>query len=83
MKVSIFSDIGELLWSYETRCDQSNGFTSCTYLQDGTQEKIIGALFEALRQGFGRMFGHIGLDEPNIVTERSPPGGVYGDVPIT
>jgi hypothetical protein len=55
MKVSVFSDAGELLWWRESDCTTPTGFTSASYLRDGTQDQIIGALSEALEQAQGQL----------------------------
>jgi hypothetical protein len=53
MRVSIFSDTGELLWWREA--NPPAGFTSANYLRDGVQDQIIGALTEALEQATGQL----------------------------
>ena len=55
MKVSVFSNDGEMLWSREITAGQPSGITSTNYLRDGTQQKIIGALVDALAEARGQL----------------------------
>jgi hypothetical protein len=79
MKVSVFADAGELLWSREINGDQSSGLTSTNYLHDGTQEKIILSLRESVRQACGQL----GLDESDVISERRSTAGVHRNVPVS
>ena len=55
MKVCILNDKGLLIWSREA--EPANGFTSNSYLRDGTQQKIIAALVDALAEARGQLGG--------------------------
>jgi hypothetical protein len=57
MKVNVLSDADELLWSRQTMNGDCSGITSADYLQDGTQQRIIGALVEALSEARGELGG--------------------------
>ncbi|AZS56808.1 Rrf2 family transcriptional regulator [Pectobacterium parmentieri] len=53
MKVSIESN-GEVIWYRDA--EKLEGMLSTSYIKDGTQQKIIAALEEALFQAKGQMF---------------------------
>ncbi|MEI7157968.1 Rrf2 family transcriptional regulator [Pectobacterium parmentieri] len=53
MKVSIESN-GEVIWYRDA--EKLEGMASTDYIKDGTQQKIIAALEEALYQANGQMF---------------------------
>jgi hypothetical protein len=55
MKVSVYSANDILLWSREIADGQASGFTSTEYLRDGTQQKIVDALVEALAEARGQL----------------------------
>ncbi|HFV9322996.1 TPA: Rrf2 family transcriptional regulator [Klebsiella pneumoniae] len=52
MKVAIEVN-GEVIWYHDS--DKQEGVASLGYLKDGTQQKIIAALEEALFQAKGQM----------------------------
>ncbi|HCI8540025.1 TPA: Rrf2 family transcriptional regulator [Klebsiella variicola] len=52
MKVAIEAN-GEIIWYRDS--DKQEGMASLGYLKDGTQQKIIAALEEALFQAKGQM----------------------------
>jgi hypothetical protein len=79
MKVSVSSESG-LLWSNELAGDQRSCFTSTGYLQDGTQEKIISALQDALAQARGQS-GR--FDEADIISKGGPSSGIDCYVPVS
>ncbi|MDY3570237.1 Rrf2 family transcriptional regulator [Enterobacter hormaechei] len=51
MKALIVNDSGGVLWSYDH--ESQKGFTSTSYLKDGTQRKIIATLEIAHQQATG------------------------------
>jgi hypothetical protein len=55
MKVSIFAGDGKLIWSRNTK--PLGGYTSESYLRDGTQQKVIAALVDALAEARGQLGG--------------------------
>jgi hypothetical protein len=55
MKILIYSDDDILLWVRQVKGDQVSGITSADYLRDGTQQKIIGALEDALSEANGQL----------------------------
>jgi hypothetical protein len=55
MKVCIQDDDGAIIWSRSTEPPCS--FTAQGYLRDGTQQKIIATLVEALAQARGQLGG--------------------------
>jgi hypothetical protein len=55
MKVCIQDNDGALIWS--RTADPASGFTAENYLRDGTQQKIIAALIDALEQARGQLGG--------------------------
>ena len=81
MKVSIFADNGALLWSRNNAADQPSGFTSNNYLCDGTQQKIIDALNDALTEASGQLRGSFEI--PDVVSDvRATATEVNRRVPI-
>ena len=59
MKVAIEVN-GEVIWYRDS--DKQEGVASLGYLKDGTQQKIIAALEEALFQAKGQMLLHDYVD---------------------
>jgi hypothetical protein len=82
MKVSIYSDTGELLWWRVA--DHAAGFTAERYLHDGTQQGIVDALIEALGEARGQLSGAALFQVIDAVADaRTAPAQVNGRVPLT
>ena len=80
MKVCILSDDGALIWWRAT--EPAAGFTSDGYLRDGTQQKIIAALVEALAEARSQL-GGFSLQIIDAVTDvGTAPANVDRHVPI-
>ena len=71
MKNAAGAVLGELFWSYESGGLRA-GFTSANYLRDGTQDRKIGALLEALAEARGQL-GRLPLEVVNAVPKVGPP----------
>lgn len=83
MKVSVFSASGSLLWSRELTDGHQSGFTSANYLREGTQQKIIGALIDALVEARGQL-SRLPLQVVDAVSNvRSTAAKVDRDVPVS
>lgn len=52
MKVSIIED-GQVIWMRDTKTHE--GLACTNYVKDGTQQRIIAALVEALEQANGQL----------------------------
>lgn len=82
MKVCILTDDGEIIW-WRAKEPMPAGFIATSYLHNGTQQKIIAALVEALEQARGQLGGlslqviDVGGGRANIryVTFQSPSCG--------
>jgi hypothetical protein len=74
MKVFVQGDDGTLLWWRDAA--PAGGFTADGYLQDGTQQKIIAALIEAL----GEARGQLGSPSLKIVDAVSEAGAAAAEV---
>lgn len=55
MKICIQTQDGTLIWERTT--EPAGGFTDDNYLRDGTQQKIIAALVDALAEARGQLGG--------------------------
>lgn len=66
MKVCVQDDTGALIWSHTA--DPAAGFTAENYLRDGTQQKIIAALVDALAEARGQL-GRVPLNVVDAVAD--------------
>ena len=81
MKVCIQDDTGSLIWS--RTADPASGFTAENYLRDGTQQKIIAALVDALAEARGQL-GSVTLNVVDAISNVGVAAAkVDSHVPIT
>lgn len=84
MIVKVFSDAGALLWKRQHRDGETpSGMTAANYVEDGTQQKIIAALIDALGQARGQLRG-FALQIVDAVADVCPSAAkIDGGVPIS
>ena len=81
MKVCILAEGGDVVWSYATGL-VSCGLAATSYLHDGTQQRIIAALVDALEQARGQLGGGA-LQVADVVADvGAPPAKIKRHVPI-
>ncbi len=66
MKVCVQDDAGAVIWSRTS--DPARGLTAESYLHDGTQQKIIAALVDALAEVRGQL-GSVSLKVVNAIAD--------------
>jgi hypothetical protein len=80
MKVAVHADDGAIVW-WRTS-EPAAGFTTDNYLRDGTQQKIIAALVDALAEARGQL-GGFSLQVVDTVTDiRGAPAKVDCCIPV-
>ena len=67
MKIFVQTQDGTIIWERTTDSNVS-GFTANSYLRDGTQQKIIAALVDALAEARGQL-GRFTLQEVDAVPD--------------
>ena len=80
MKILVLADLGNELWSFERHGDQSAGFTSTSYIGNGTQQHIIDALLAALVEARGQLGGALHVLD---AVAKLPRARINNDVPVS
>lgn len=83
MKVIVLADQGDLLWSHEDTEGRPSGCTSNSYLQDGSQHKIIAILAASIVEASAQLRGTV-LEITDVVADvGAAPAEVNRRIPIS